>query len=159
MINLLPCLLAIALGLSCGLTAIPAAIAAAPIGDPTAPALTSEASAVRVTPSPPASPEPPPEADSKTYFLQVAAGSIKRQITLDPPATKLIVTVESGNALVRCGVRGANPADNHPQTYTCTSGKPLIIERDPDQAIEHFWAQDLSEINDVQLRLESYSVR
>lgn len=105
--------------------------------------------------------QPSSPADSakvKTYFLQVMAGSSRRQIILDPPATKLVVTFESGNAAVRCGVgpKGMAKGDRS-QSYTCILGKPLTIERDPDNAITRFWAQDLSDVSDVRLRLKSYS--
>lgn len=105
--------------------------------------------------------QPPIATDStkaKTYLLQVMAGSPRRQITLDPPATKLVVTFESGDAAIRCGIVPKEPArGDRPRIYTSALGKPLTIERDPDSAITRFWAQDLSEVSDVLLRIESYS--
>ncbi len=116
---------------------------------------------------PPALPETARLPKPKTYFLQVMAGSPKRQITLDPPATKLVVTVEAGEAALRCGVdskgpvkgNGQKPAPKNRrlQAYSCVLGKPLTIERDSDNAIGRFWVQDLSDVSDVRLRLESYS--
>ncbi|MGF1514964.1 MAG: hypothetical protein ACFB5Z_14890 [Elainellaceae cyanobacterium] len=92
---------------------------------------------------------------AKTYFLPVMAGSSRRQITLKPPATKLVVTFESGDAAIRCGI--SSKGSPRLQAYSCALGKPLTIERDPDSAITRFWAENLSTVTDVRLRLESYS--
>lgn len=46
-----------------------------------------------------------PNQPLKVYFLSVLPEGSKRQVTINPPATKLIVTFQSGDSAIRCGDR------------------------------------------------------
>lgn len=74
------------------------------------------------------------ESPLKTYFLNLISDHPRQQITLNPPATKLKVSVGGGANSVRC--------NDGAQTFTCASGKPLIIERSADNPVTQFWAQN-----------------
>ncbi|AHJ31556.1 hypothetical protein NSP_52680 [Nodularia spumigena CCY9414] len=39
----------------------------------------------------------------KTYFLTVLPEGTKREVKIDPPATKIVVTSQSGDTGIRCG--------------------------------------------------------
>lgn len=81
----------------------------------------------------------------KTYSLTLIPDNPRQQITLDPPATRIKVTMELGNSAVRCGDRL--------DSYRTLPGKPLTIERDADTAMTQFWAQN-SGGGDARLRIE-----
>lgn len=70
----------------------------------------------------------------KTYFLNLISDHPRQQITLNPPARQIKVSVGGGANSVLCS-DGA-------QTYTCASGKPLVITHESDKPITQFWAQN-----------------
>ncbi|NJL01007.1 MAG: hypothetical protein HC838_01360 [Spirulinaceae cyanobacterium RM2_2_10] len=99
-------------------------------------------------PSPENTAPSPPAAIAK-YSLQVPAEVAQRQIKLTPPATKLRVTTQPGDVAVRCGDRI--------QTYTCTGGKPLTIERSPAEAISQFRVQNPTHAEAISIELTVYA--
>lgn len=93
-----------------------------------------------------AQPEQPAEP-SKTYFLSLASENARRRVNLDPPATRLSITSESGDTAVQCGDGG--------KTYSCVPGSSLKIQHDADDPISYIWAQN-SSANRVRLRIDVY---
>ncbi|MGJ3252306.1 MAG: hypothetical protein ACFE0J_14435 [Elainellaceae cyanobacterium] len=93
-----------------------------------------------------AKPEQPTEP-SKTYFLSLASENARRRVNLDPPATRLSITSESGDTAVQCGDGG--------KTYSCVPGSSLKIQHDADDPISYIWAQN-SSANRVRLRIDVY---
>lgn len=74
----------------------------------------------------------------KTYPLNISPNVAKQTVTLDPPATHLIVKmVKPGDVAIPCGYRS--------QTYTCTAGKALDIVPKDGNPIEKFWGQNTTE--------------
>ena len=83
----------------------------------------------------------------KNYFLTLLSDGSRREIKIDPPATRIEVISESGDTAVRCG-------DGF-QNYSCIPGKRLELVYDRDAPIEKFWGENQSE-NQVRLRIEIY---
>ncbi len=75
-----------------------------------------------------------PSRPTKTYYLTIPPEVSERTIKLEPPGTRLIVTMTPGDIAIRCGDRFS--------IYTCTSGKPLTIKSSPETQIHEFWAQN-----------------
>lgn len=84
-----------------------------------------------------------------TYVFFVPAEGVKHKISLHPPATKLRIKSDATVTALLCG--------DAIQTYHCSGGKPLRIERANDEAISQFMARNLSD-RDVRLRIEVYGV-
>ncbi|MGJ3244797.1 MAG: hypothetical protein ACFE0I_01830 [Elainellaceae cyanobacterium] len=84
---------------------------------------------------------------SKTYFLSLESENARRRVNLDPPATQLSITSESGDTAVQCGDGG--------KTYSCVPGGSLKIQHDADDPISYIWAQN-SSANRVRLRIDVY---
>ncbi len=83
----------------------------------------------------------------KTYFLSLESENPRRRVNLDAPATRVIVTSESGDTAVRCG--------DGLKTYSCIPGQSLEISRASDDPIAYIWAQN-SGTNRIRLRIDVY---
>ena len=83
----------------------------------------------------------------KTYFLTALPGGSKREINLDPPATKLVISSGSGDTAIRCGDGIHN--------YSCAPGKRIEITTDSATPIEKIWAENPHE-SQVRLRIDIY---
>jgi len=83
----------------------------------------------------------------KSYFLNVLGGGSRQSITLDSPATQLIIYVQQGEKPIRCG--------DCMKTYSCTPGKPLKLNVDPTTPIQTIWAENRYE-KLVRLRLDIF---
>jgi hypothetical protein len=83
----------------------------------------------------------------KTYFLTLAAENSRRRVNLDPPATRVLITSESGDTAVACG--------DGTKTYSCVPGKSLEITHELDAPIDYIWAQN-SGMTHVRLRIDVY---
>ena len=77
-----------------------------------------------------------------TYHLSVLAGG-RGELTLDPPATKIVVTSQSGDTTIRCG--------DEQNAYSCSPGKRLELEYENATPVVKFWGENLS---DTQVRLQ-----
>ncbi len=84
----------------------------------------------------------------KTYYLTVL-GQGRAELNLDPPATKIEVTSQSGDTTIRCG--------DEQNVYTCSPGKRLELEYNVATPIAQFWAENLSDIQ-VRLQIDVYQV-
>ena len=78
----------------------------------------------------------------ETYHLSVLAGG-KGEIKINPPATKIVVTSQSGDTTIRCG--------DEQNAYSCSPGKRLELEYADNTPILKFWGENLS---DTQVRLQ-----
>jgi hypothetical protein len=83
----------------------------------------------------------------KTYFLEALPGGTRRSIKLSPPATRLVVSSESGDTAIRFGDGVRN--------YSAKPGNPQPIEAEPDAPIEKIWAENPTEKR-VRLRIDVY---
>ena len=85
----------------------------------------------------------------KTQFLLSLPQGSRREVEIDPPATRIVVTSQSGDTAIRCGdsVRG----------YSCAPGKRLELTYDPATPARKFWAENSTEVQ-VRLRIEVYEV-
>jgi hypothetical protein len=83
----------------------------------------------------------------KTYFLEALPGGTRRSIKLSPPATRLVVSSESGDTAIRFGDGIRN--------YSAKPGNPQPIEAEPDTPIEKIWAENPTE-KQVRLRIDVY---
>lgn len=83
----------------------------------------------------------------KTYFLQALPGGTRRSVKLSPPATRLVVSSESGDTAIRFG--------DGVRTYSAKPGNPQPIEAEPDTPIEKIWAENSTE-KQVRLRIDVY---
>ncbi len=79
----------------------------------------------------------------ETYYLLVLEGIGKREVKINPPATKIVVTSQSGDTIIRCG--------DEQNTYICSPGKRLEIEYEDETPVIKFWGEN---INDTQVRLQ-----
>ena len=82
----------------------------------------------------------------RTYHLSVLAGG-KGEITINPPATKIVVTSQSGDTTIRCG--------DEQNAYSCSPGKRLELEYEDNAPILKFWGENLSETQ-VRLQIDVY---
>lgn len=103
--------------------------------DSVAPDSTSDDSAVSV-----------PAGAIEVKYLRVLPGAVQ-SVSLQPAVLRMIVTSNAGNITLRCG--------DAVQTYTCSPGRALTIERIPDQAMTTFRAQNNGN-QAVRLRLDIY---
>ncbi len=78
----------------------------------------------------------------ETYYLTVLAGA-RGEVTINPPATKIVVTSQSGDTTIRCG-----DAQN---AYSCSPGKRLELEYENTTPVVKFWGENLT---DTQVRLQ-----
>ena len=78
----------------------------------------------------------------KTYYLNVL-GQGRGELNIDPPATKIVVTSQSGDTKIRCG--------DEQNIYTCSPGRRLELEYEVATPVVSFWGENLS---DVQVRLQ-----
>ena len=85
----------------------------------------------------------------KTYYLNVLPEAGRREVKLDPPATNVAVTSQSGDTTVRCG-----DATN---SYSCSPGKRLELMYDSAMPLVKFWAENTTEIP-VRLQIDVYEV-
>ncbi len=83
----------------------------------------------------------------KTYFLQALPGGTRRSVKLSPPATRLVVSSQSGDTAIRFGDGVRN--------YSAKPGNPQPIEAEPDTPIEKIWAENPTE-KQVRLRIDVY---
>lgn len=83
----------------------------------------------------------------KTYFLQALPGGTRRSVKLSPPATRLVVSSQSGDTAIRFGDGIRN--------YSAKPGNPQPIEAEPDTPIEKIWAENPTE-KQVRLRIDVY---
>lgn len=84
----------------------------------------------------------------KTYYLTVL-GHGRWELQIAPPATKIVVTSQSGDTTIRCG--------DEQDIYTCSPGKRLELEYDLATPVTSFWGQNLSDIQ-VRLQIDVYQV-
>ncbi len=70
----------------------------------------------------------------KTYFLNLISDHPRQQLKIEPPARQIKISVSGGANSVQCG--------DGEQTYTCASGKPIVITHEKDTLITQFWAQN-----------------
>ena len=81
-----------------------------------------------------------------TYYLSVLGGS-RGEVKINPPATKIIVTSQSGDIIIRCG--------DEQNAYTCSPGKRLELEYEVTTPLVKFWGENLSDTQ-VRLRIDVY---
>jgi len=77
-----------------------------------------------------------------TYHLSVLAGG-RGEVKINPPATKIVVTSQSGDTTIRCG--------DEQNAYSCSPGKRLELEYEDARPVVKFWGENLS---DTQVRLQ-----
>lgn len=77
-----------------------------------------------------------------TYFLLVTGG-IRKEVKIDPPATKIVVISQSGDSTIRCG--------DEQNAYSCSPGKRLELIYSTDTPVTKFWGEN---INDIPVRLQ-----
>ncbi|WP_414548078.1 hypothetical protein [Anabaena sp. CCY 0017] len=85
----------------------------------------------------------------KTYFLTVLPEGTKREVKINPPATKIVVTSQSGDTGIRCG-------DGF-SSYSCLPGKRIELIYDSATPVVKFWGENQSDIQ-VRLQIEVYEV-
>ncbi|MDJ0577324.1 MAG: hypothetical protein QNJ65_19460 [Xenococcaceae cyanobacterium MO_234.B1] len=78
----------------------------------------------------------------ETYYLIVLAGA-RTEVKINPPATKIVITSQSGDTTIRCG-----DAQN---AYSCSPGKRLELEYESTTPVVKFWGENLT---DTQVRLQ-----
>ena len=78
----------------------------------------------------------------KTYHLTVLAKG-RGEVKINPPATKIVVTSQSGDTTIRCG--------DEQNAYSCAPGKRLELEYEVTAPVVKFWGENL---NDTQVRLQ-----
>ncbi len=78
----------------------------------------------------------------ETYHLSVLAGG-RGEIKIDPPATMIVITSQSGDTTIRCG--------DEQNAYSCSPGKRLELKYDITAPVVKFWGENLS---DTQVRLQ-----
>jgi hypothetical protein len=91
-------------------------------------------------------PVPIPDGAIQVKYLRILPGAVQ-SVNLQPAVLRMIVTSNAGNITLRCG--------DSIQTYTCSPGRILTIERVPDQAMTNFRAQNDGN-QAVRLRLDIY---
>ncbi|MDJ0901498.1 MAG: hypothetical protein QNJ55_22085 [Xenococcus sp. MO_188.B8] len=84
----------------------------------------------------------------KTYYLTVL-GQGRRELKIDPPATKIVVTSQSGDTTIRCG--------DEQNVYTCSPGRRLELEYGVSAPVVKFWGENLSDIQ-VRLQIDVYQI-
>ena len=82
----------------------------------------------------------------KTYHLLVLAEA-RGEVTIDPPATKIVVTSQSGDITIRCG--------DEQNAYSCSPGKRLELEYEATTPLVKFWGENLSNTQ-VRLQIDVY---
>ncbi|MGK7936895.1 MAG: hypothetical protein AB4206_14030 [Xenococcaceae cyanobacterium] len=82
----------------------------------------------------------------KTYHLLVLAQA-RGEVTINPPATKIVVTSQSGDTIIRCG--------DEQNAYSCSPGKRLELEYEVTAPVSKFWGENLSDIQ-VRLQIDVY---
>jgi hypothetical protein len=102
-----------------------------------------------VAPSEPASEVVASEEPIQTHYLSVLKEMAEQTLKFEPPATQIVVRLNSGDTTVRCG--------DKIQSYHCTSGKPLAIGYGEETPIEKFWVQN-PEHKNFRLKIDVYSV-
>lgn len=85
----------------------------------------------------------------KSYILTLLPGGSRFSVNIRPPATKIAVTLLSGDTAVRCGDRFHN--------YSCIPGKRLEISAAPTNAIAQFWGENAYQ-SEMRLRIDVYEV-
>lgn len=85
----------------------------------------------------------------ETYYLLVLEGVGRREVKINPPATKIAVTSQSGDITIRCG--------DEQNTYSCSPGKRLEIEYEATTPVVKFWGENLSDTQ-VRLRIDVYQI-
>ena len=82
----------------------------------------------------------------KTYHLLVLAEA-RGEVTIEPPATKIVVTSQSGDITIRCG--------DEQNAYSCSPGKRLELEYEATTPLVKFWGENLSNTQ-VRLQIDVY---
>ena len=77
-----------------------------------------------------------------TYHLSVLGGA-RGEVKINPPATKIVVTSQSGDITIRCG--------DKQNAYSCSLCKRLELEYEVTAPVVKFWGENLS---DTQVRLQ-----
>ncbi|GAX35716.1 hypothetical protein [Nodularia sp. NIES-3585] len=85
----------------------------------------------------------------KTYFLTVLPQGTKREVKIDPPATKIVVSSQSGDTAIRCG--------DGVSSYSCLPGKRIELVYDYATPAVKFWGENQSDMQ-VRLQIEVYEV-
>ncbi|MEM8722465.1 MAG: hypothetical protein AAGE84_24765 [Cyanobacteria bacterium P01_G01_bin.39] len=83
----------------------------------------------------------------KTYFLRVSPALGRQSVNIDPPATNIAITSQSGDTTVRCG-DAAN-------TYSCSPGKRLELVYESAEPLTKFWGENTTEVP-VRLQIDVY---
>jgi hypothetical protein len=141
--------LAVVLLLFLGLPARAQDLDPAPMSDPppmvqTDPAaMPSDPPTAGVDPAP-SMPAPATESSVDRIEYLVILPHAVQSIDFQSGVTRLVVTSEAGHTTLRCGDRQ--------ETYACTPGRSLTIERDPATALTTFQAQNDSD-RPVRLKL------
>ncbi|MDJ0574439.1 MAG: hypothetical protein QNJ65_04655 [Xenococcaceae cyanobacterium MO_234.B1] len=78
----------------------------------------------------------------ETYYLSVLAGA-KTEVKINPPATKIVITSQSGDTTIWCG--------DEQNAYSCSPGKRLELDYEVTTPLVKFWGENLS---DTQVRLQ-----
>ncbi len=89
------------------------------------------------------------EEPIQTYYLSVLKETAEQTLKFEPPATQIVVRLNSGDTTVRCGDKR--------QSYHCAPGKPLAIGYGEETPIEKFWVQN-PEHKNFRLKIDVYSV-
>ncbi len=84
----------------------------------------------------------------ETYHLSVLAGA-RGEIIIEPPATKIVVTSQSGDTTIRCG--------DEQNAYSCSPGKRLELEYEDARPVVKFWGENLSDTQ-VRLQIDVYQI-
>lgn len=82
----------------------------------------------------------------ETYYLSILEEG-RREVTIDPPATKIVVTSQSGDTTVRCG--------DTQNAYSCSPGKRLELKYDITTPVTKFWGENMSQTQ-VRLQIDVY---
>ncbi|MDJ0736990.1 MAG: hypothetical protein QNJ47_23470 [Nostocaceae cyanobacterium] len=83
----------------------------------------------------------------KIYRLSVLPEIPQQRIKLNPPATKIVITIQPGDVAILCGYNF--------KVYTCVSGKPLEINAESNNPIKEFWIQNPLSYN-VRVKIAVY---
>ncbi len=82
----------------------------------------------------------------ETYHLLVLAGA-RAEMIIDPPATKIVITSQSGDTIIRCG--------DEQNAYSCSPGKRLELKYEDARPVVKFWGENLTDTQ-VRLQIEVY---
>ena len=82
----------------------------------------------------------------ETYHLSILEEG-RREVAIDPPATNIVITSQSGDTVVRCG--------DTQNAYSCSPGKRLELKYDTATPVTKFWGENMSQTQ-VRLQIDVY---